>query len=381
MRKLIPLLFLLPFLASAQNSARMLSGINLQSGSSYSIMAADATRLVVFSSGSSVAASLSSGLTPGFGAGSLFSTQNIGAGAVTITCSGCLIYSADSTGSATLTLNAGQGADLYGSAGANYYAVTCSGACGGSGTVNSGTINNAAYYPASSNAVSSTDAITFPGGGIAAVKNGMTIGGGSSACGSATNCQSVATSAGSVTPTSGQNTLRFFGGNALASINGAAEAPLAGGSGGGNPVLENCSSDQTGNTFYNVNSLTNYFYGAWAFVFNTATYITCTVFIPSAQAGATLVLDIAANDSTAGHTANFQTCDQVINSGTINIGAPTCAANQTFTTTATAYNRVTLTFNVQSTLANNSILVVKIATSTTGTPPTANMLVYPHFIL
>lgn len=251
---------------------------------------------------------------------------------------------------------------------------------GGSGSANSGTATNVAYYALTGTAVSSTDAITFPGGGIAAVKNGMTIGGGSSACGSATNCQSVATSAGSVTPTAGQNTLRFFGGNLMASINNGAEG-VVGGSGGGNPVLENCSSDQTGNTFYNVNSLTNYFYGAWAFVFNTATYITCTVFIPSAQAGATLVLDIAANDSTAGHTANFQTCDQVINSGTINIGAPTCAANQTFTTTATAYNRVTLTFNVQSTLANNSILVVKIATSTTGTPPTANMLVYPHFIL
>lgn len=151
--------------------------------------------------------------------------------------------------------------------------------------------------------------------------------------------------------------------------------------GGGNPVLENCAPDQTGNSFYNVTSLTNFFLGSWSFVFNTSTYITCMIFIPTAQTGATIVLDIAANDGTAGHTANFQTCDQVINSGTINVGALTCAANQTFTTTATAYNRVTLTFNVQSTLANNSILVVKIATSTTGTAPTANLLVYPHFIL
>ena len=128
-------------------------------------------------------------------------------------------------------------------------------------------------------------------------------------------------------------------------------------------------------------ALTNFLYGAWQFVFNTATYINCTVFVPSAQAGATLVLDIATSDNTAGHTANFQTCDQVINSGTLNIGALTCAANQTFTTTSTAYNRVSLTFNVQSTLANNSILVVKIGTSPTGTAPTANLIVYPHFIL
>lgn len=154
------------------------------------------------------------------------------------------------------------------------------------------------------------------------------------------------------------------------------------GGAGGNPILENCTTDQTGNSFYNVVNLTQYFNATWQFVFNTTTYINCTVYIPTAKAGATLVLDIAANDATAGHTANFQTCDAVINTGTINpAGALTCAANQTFTTTSTAYNRVTLTFNVQSTLSNGSILLVKIGTSPTGTPPTANLLVYPHFVL
>lgn len=180
-------------------------------------------------------------------------------------------------------------------------------------------------------------------------------------------------------PTAGQSLIA----GTPTTCNGLTCIPLnySNAAGGGNPILENCAPDQTGNSFFNVTSLTNYFYGAWAFIFNTVTYINCTVFVPAAQAGATIVLDIVANDATAGHTANFQTCDIVINSGTVNIGALTCAANQTFTTTSTAYNRVTLTFNVQSTLANNSILVVKIATSTTGTPPTANMLVYPHFIL
>lgn len=153
------------------------------------------------------------------------------------------------------------------------------------------------------------------------------------------------------------------------------------GSGGGNPILENCTPDQTGNSFYNVLSLSNFFYAAWNFVFNTSTSINCTVFIPTAQTGATFVLDIAANDATAGHTANFQTCDGLINSGSINIGALTCATAQTFTTTSTAYNRVTLTFNVQTTLQNNSVLVVKIATAPTGTAPTSNLLVYPHFVL
>jgi hypothetical protein len=152
-------------------------------------------------------------------------------------------------------------------------------------------------------------------------------------------------------------------------------------SGGGNPTLDNCTPDETGNSFYSVTSLSNYFYAAWQFIFNTATYMNCTVFVPAAQSGATIVLDIAANDATAGHTASFQTCDSVINSGTINAGSMTCAAAQTFTTTSTAYNRVSLTFNVQSTLANGSMLVLKILTSTSGTAPTANMLVYPHFVL
>jgi hypothetical protein len=158
----------------------------------------------------------------------------------------------------------------------------------------------------------------------------------------------------------------------------------SGGSGGGNPSLDNCTPDQTGNSFYSLTTpaLTNYFYASWEFIPGSASYFNCTVYIPTAQTGATIALDIVSSDATAGHTATFQTCDAVVNSGTINLGsALTCASSQTFTTTTTAYNRVTLTFNVQSTLANGSILVIKIATATSGTQPAANMLVYPHFIL
>jgi hypothetical protein len=152
--------------------------------------------------------------------------------------------------------------------------------------------------------------------------------------------------------------------------------------GGGNPTLDNCTPDQTGNSFYSVTSLTSYLFASWQFVFNTSTYINCTVYIPTAQTGATIVLDIATGDGTAGHQATFQTCDAVINSGTIN---PTsisgCASTQTFTTTSTVDNRVTLTFPVQSTLANGSWLVVKILTTPSGTAPTSNMFIYPHFVL
>ena len=151
--------------------------------------------------------------------------------------------------------------------------------------------------------------------------------------------------------------------------------------GGGNPQLENCTPDETGNSFYNVTSLTNYFNASWQFVFNTTTYINCTVYIPAAQAGATVAVDVWSSDSTAGHTASITYADVVINSGTMNIGSLTSASNQTFTTTSTANNRVTLTFSVQSTLSNGSILVVKIGTAPTGTAPTANLNIYAHFIL
>jgi len=149
------------------------------------------------------------------------------------------------------------------------------------------------------------------------------------------------------------------------------------------PVFENCVPDQTGNSFPQVTSLTNYFYSHWEFVFNTTTYIDCTVYIQTAAAGATIVVDVASADSTAGHTANIQTCDALIpaSGGNFQVGALTCATAELFTTTSTAYSRTSLIFNVQSTLTNGGILIVKIGTSPTGTAPTADILIYPHFLL
>lgn len=149
---------------------------------------------------------------------------------------------------------------------------------------------------------------------------------------------------------------------------------------GGNPLLENCTPDQTGNSFYSVTSLTNWFAGSWQFVPNTTTYINCEVYIPNAQTGATLVLDVYDNDTSGTHTASFQTCD-VFSSSTLQVGSLTCAVAQTWTATGTAYARVQLTFNVQSTLSNNGTLIVKIGVAPSGTQPSANLIVYPHFIL
>lgn len=133
MKRLIPflvLLFSLPLLA--QNSARMLSGVNVQTGTTYAFVAQDATRLVTFSNAGAVAANLSSGLTAGFTAGSLFSVQNLGPGSLTITCVGCFIFSNGASGSATLVLGQGQGADIY-SAGQNYAALVGASNGGGGG--------------------------------------------------------------------------------------------------------------------------------------------------------------------------------------------------------------------------------------------------------
>jgi hypothetical protein len=178
-------------------------------------------------------------------------------------------------------------------------------------------------------------------------------------------------------------TLPMTGTSCLGEISGVVTATGSPCVGGGNPTLDNCTTDQSGNSFPAVLSLTNWFDAHWEFVYNTTTYINCTVYIPSAQSGATFVIDVYSADSTSGHTANIQTCDTnvPVSSSTFQVGALTCASTQTFTTSSTAYSRSTLNFAVQSTLTNGGILVVKIGTSPTGTAPTSDILIYPHFVL
>ena len=131
MKRLALLFCLLGAAVGQTNSARMLSGVNAQTGTTYTFVQADATRLVTFNNANPIAASLPSGLAFGFGAGSLFSVKNVGTGTLTITCSGCTITSTGSPAS-TLVLTIGQGADIY-SDGVNYSSQSGNGA-GGSGT-------------------------------------------------------------------------------------------------------------------------------------------------------------------------------------------------------------------------------------------------------
>jgi hypothetical protein len=134
------LIFLILSASCLAQNARMLSGVNYQSGTSYALQPSDVTQPVVFNNASAVAVCLSSpfSLCSGvsafsggyFSKGAIFTVQNNGAGTVTITCSSCTI-----NGSATLALASNQGADIYGD-GTNYTAVITGGP-GGSGTVTS----------------------------------------------------------------------------------------------------------------------------------------------------------------------------------------------------------------------------------------------------
>lgn len=146
--------------------------------------------------------------------------------------------------------------------------------------------------------------------------------------------------------------------------------------------LENGTPDQTGNSFYSVLSLTNWLVGHWEFVTGQASFIIFSMRLPATvPSSANIVLEIFTGDSTAGHTANFQTSDAIVNTGTMNVGSLTSAAAQTYTTTATAYQRVTQTFAVQSALVANGVLIIKVATATTGTAPSTNMYVLPYLKL
>src|SRR5882724_759981 len=91
MKKLAALfLFLsLSYPALAQKkTARMLSGVNDQTGSTYTFQCSDTSKLVRFNSAVAVSATVLSPTTSCVGSGVVFSISNIGAGAVTLSATG-----------------------------------------------------------------------------------------------------------------------------------------------------------------------------------------------------------------------------------------------------------------------------------------------------
>lgn len=89
-------------------------GINAQTGTSYTIAATDAGKLLTLSNGSAVAVTLPAATTTGFGVNTQFEVQNKGAGAVTITPT-----TSNINGSSTLVLRQNRSA-LIVSDGTNY---------------------------------------------------------------------------------------------------------------------------------------------------------------------------------------------------------------------------------------------------------------------
>src|SRR5207253_4288431 len=88
-----------------------------------------------------------------------------------------------------------------------------------------------------------------------------------------------------------------------------------GSSSGGADTLsfDQCTPGQTtnaGNSFWNVISFTNWDAGVWEFVKNSAADVWCSIRVPSSTTSTPhILIDLFANDSTSGHTVQFQTCD------------------------------------------------------------------------
>ena len=144
--------------------------------------------------------------------------------------------------------------------------------------------------------------------------------------------------------------------------------------------FDSCSPDTTGNIFFQNTVLTNWTAPHWEWVKNSAASLYCFIKIPGnvdATPAASLLLEMAANDSTAGHTDVFTGSDIVITTGAIDVGSLTAESGITFTTTATAYARVTGTASIAATVAANNILVVKIV-QTASNSVTNNVFMWPY---
>ena len=98
-----------------------LGGVNAQTGTTYTVVAGDANKLVTYSNALAIAVTLPQATTTGFGAGAFFPQNNLGVGTVTITPTTSTI-----NGAATLVLTTSQDATIY-SDGTNYFATVDSG--------------------------------------------------------------------------------------------------------------------------------------------------------------------------------------------------------------------------------------------------------------
>lgn len=125
-----------------------LAGVNVQTGTSYTVLASDAHKLVTFSNASPVPVTLPQA-TGSFTAGWFAWFQNSGAGTVTMTPTTSTI-----DGAASLALTTNQGVIIF-SDGANYHTSRGMGGAGGSGTV-TGVLGTANEIASDGNSVTPT---------------------------------------------------------------------------------------------------------------------------------------------------------------------------------------------------------------------------------
>ncbi len=174
MKKLLVLLLSLTVNVLAQVSAGTPvggtpppAGVNAQSGAGYNVVVADQGKLITLSNAAAQTVSLPA---PAPQAGWYVFLQNTGAGAWTVNRG-----TANIDGAATnLTLNTGQGVQIN-SDGSNYFTQRgIGGAGGGSGTVNSGTAAQLAYYATTGNGVSGNSGTSLTAGGKLTTAGGAT---------------------------------------------------------------------------------------------------------------------------------------------------------------------------------------------------------------
>jgi hypothetical protein len=141
--------------------------------------------------------------------------------------------------------------------------------------------------------------------------------------------------------------------------------------------LENGVPDMTGNSFYSVVGLTNWECAHWEFVPGVTSSVYFSMRLqPTLPNTASVILELFSNNTTG--TMYFNTADYVVNSGSVNVGTLNSGTQQTYTSTSPAYERVTLTFPVNSVLVANGLLVIKVTASATGTNPSNNVMMLAY---
>jgi hypothetical protein len=141
------------------------------------------------------------------------------------------------------------------------------------------------------------------------------------------------------------------------SAGGATTVGCSNGGGANTVPFESCTADQStnkGNTYwrgtnYTATGISNDDIGAWGYKAGLVGSVVCKSLVPSNASGTThVILDLAANDSTAGHTAAFKIAYACSSSQNINNLTYTVTSTQNYVSTTTIYANTRLDFTTTS---------------------------------